>query len=122
VVLNSRYSLYLHALTLGLLSALLLYSTYYLVGRGTYWGITTGESKLGGHLWILLVDPGIRDTLYYKQFKLVNPLTDHTQVIVIAILLGGRDWSSISWRVWFKTLPKPLDAPTGRPRRLPTRL
>ncbi len=36
VVLNSRYSLYLYALTLGLLSALLLYSTYYLVGRGTY--------------------------------------------------------------------------------------
>jgi len=89
VVLNSRYSLYLYALTLGLLSALLLYSTYYLAGKGTYWGITTGESKLGGHLWILLVDPGIRDTLYYKQFKLVNPLTDNTQVIVIAILLGG---------------------------------
>ena len=89
VVPNSRYSLYLYALTLGLLSALLLYSTYYLVGKGTYWDITTGESKLGGHLWALLVDPGIRDTLYYKQFKLVNPLTDNTQVVVIAILLGG---------------------------------
>jgi len=89
VVLNSRYALYVYALALGLLSALLLYSTYYLAGRGTYWGITTGESKIGGLLWATAVDPSIRDTLYYKTFKLVNPLNDPTQMIVIAILLGG---------------------------------
>jgi uncharacterized membrane protein YedE/YeeE len=52
-------------------------------------GITTGESKIGGLLWATAVDPSIRDTLYYKTFKLVNPLNDPTQMIVIAILLGG---------------------------------
>ena len=39
MVLNSRYALYVYALALGLLSALLLYSTYYLAGRGTYWAV-----------------------------------------------------------------------------------
>ncbi len=81
--------MYVYALALGILSALLLYSTYFLAGRGTYWGITTGESKLGGLLWALAIDPGIGDTLYYRTFKLVNPLSDNTQMIVVAILLGG---------------------------------
>jgi len=89
VLLNTRWSLYVYAVLLGLLSALLLYATYYAAGRGTYWGITTGESKLGGLFWAKLLDPGIADTLYYKQFKLVNPLEDPSQMIVIAILAGG---------------------------------
>lgn len=89
MLLNARYNLYVYALTLGILSGLLLYSTYLLAGKGTYWGITTGESKIGGLLWAYTIDPGIRDTLYYKIFKLDNPLHDASQMIVIAILLGG---------------------------------
>jgi uncharacterized membrane protein YedE/YeeE len=86
---RGRWDLYIYSLLLGVLSALLLYTSYYLVGRGTYWGITTGESKIGGHVWALLIDPSIKDTLYYKQFKLETIAADPSQMIVIGILLGG---------------------------------
>jgi len=43
MVLNTRWNLYVYAVLLGLLSALLLHATYYAAGRSTYWGITTGE-------------------------------------------------------------------------------
>ena len=86
---DARWNLYIYAVILGILSGLLLYSTYILAGKGTYWGITTGESKLGGLLWAYTIDPSIGSTLYYKIFKLTNPLQDNTQMIVIGILLGG---------------------------------
>ncbi|MEM0497787.1 MAG: YeeE/YedE thiosulfate transporter family protein [Acidilobaceae archaeon] len=88
-VFSPHYRLYVLAFILGLTSVLMSYSQYLLAGRGSLWGITTGESKLGGWFWYLLIDPRISETLYYNQFKLIHPLADPTQMIVIGIFIGG---------------------------------
>ncbi|PWV36490.1 MAG: hypothetical protein DJ555_06990 [Desulfurococcaceae archaeon] len=84
-----RYGLYIYALIFGAVSIALTYSDLVFFGRGSIWGITTGESKLGGIVWASVIDPGIAATQYYKEFPLVNPLSDPAQMIVIGILLGG---------------------------------
>lgn len=87
--LRGGWGLYMYAIAFGLASVGITAVTTALTGRGPLWGITTGESKLGGLVWASLVDPGIAETLYYREFKLVNPLTDPSQTIVLGILLGG---------------------------------
>lgn len=47
--------------------------------KGSTWGITIGESKLGSFVWAKAVDPGIAHTLYHREFPLTNPLADHIQ-------------------------------------------
>lgn len=73
---------------IGLVSVALGYSVYYVAGKGSIWGITTGESKLGGLFWKSLGLP-VDQLRYYQQFKLLSPIEDHTQAVVFAILLGG---------------------------------
>ncbi|MDM7275494.1 MAG: YeeE/YedE thiosulfate transporter family protein [Thermoprotei archaeon] len=85
----AKNALYIYAITSGLASGLMAYALYYSTGRGSFWGITTGESKIGGLAWSYFIDPGIADTYYHQIFKLANPLSDPTQMIVIGILLGG---------------------------------
>jgi len=79
---------YISSVLIGVVSVLLGYGVYLLTGRGSLWGITGGESKLGGHLYNLLGLP-VEQTLYYQQFKLIHPLNDPAQTIVLAILVGG---------------------------------
>ncbi len=85
----AKNALYVYAIVLGLASGLMTYVLYFFGGRGSFWGITTGESKIGGLAWSYFIDPGIANTYYHQVFKLVNPLSDPTQMIVIGILLGG---------------------------------
>ncbi|GBC71776.1 hypothetical protein HRbin02_01564 [Candidatus Calditenuaceae archaeon HR02] len=73
---------------IGLVSVALGYSVYQVGGKGSIWGITTGESKLGGLFWKSLGLP-IDQLRYYQQFKLLSPIEDYTQAIVFAILVGG---------------------------------
>ncbi len=80
--------IYIAAILMGITSTLLGYGVFLLTGKGSLWGITGGESKLGGHFYSLLGLP-IDQTTYYQQFKLVNPFNDPAQTIVFAILVGG---------------------------------
>jgi hypothetical protein len=95
---------YVSAMLIGVVSVLLGYSVYLVTGAGSLWGITTGESKLGGLFWQSL---GFRaDQLaYFKQFKLAPPLEDPTQAIVFAILVGGGAASLITRSFVVKHLP-----------------
>jgi len=95
---------YVSAMLIGVVSVLLGYSVYLVTGSGSLWGITTGESKLGGLFWQSL---GFRaDQLaYFKQFKLALPLEDPTQAIVFAILVGGGAASLITRSFVVKHLP-----------------
>lgn len=103
----SRYRLYIYALIFGVASTALAYFDLVLFGRASAWGITTGESKLGGIVWALTIDPGIAATQYYREFPLVNPLSDPTQTIVIGILLGGMIASLVLGEFSLKHLPNP---------------
>jgi len=96
--------LYVSAILIGLVSTLLGYGVYTLTGRGSLWGITGGESKLGGHLYRLLGLP-VEQTVYYQQFKLIHPLNDPPQAIVIAILVGGAIPALLSGRFLLRHLP-----------------
>jgi hypothetical protein len=73
---------------IGLVSVALGYSLYQVAGKGSLWGITTGESKLGGLFWKSLGLP-VDQLRYFQEFKLLSPIEDPTQAIVFAILLGG---------------------------------
>ncbi len=73
---------------IGLVSVALGYSVYEVAGKGSIWGITTGESKLGGLFWKSL-GFSVDQLRYYQQFKLLSPVEDYTQAIVFAILVGG---------------------------------
>ncbi|MEM1534754.1 MAG: YeeE/YedE thiosulfate transporter family protein [Nitrososphaerota archaeon] len=81
-------TVYIAAVLIGVVSAALGYSVYLIAGTGSIWGITTGESKLGGLFWQSLGFP-VGQLLYYQQFKLASPLEDYTQAVVFSILLGG---------------------------------
>jgi len=78
----------LAAFLIGLTSILLGFGVFLLTGKASLWGITSGESKIGGHLYSLLGLP-VHLTAYYQQFKLVPVFTDPSQTIVVAILVGG---------------------------------
>jgi len=96
--------LYAASVLIGAVSTLLGYGVYALTGKGNLWGITGGESKLGGHLYRLLGLP-VEQTTYYKQFKLVNPFNDPAQAIVLAILVGGAIPALLSGRFLMRHLP-----------------
>ncbi|MDW8073449.1 MAG: YeeE/YedE thiosulfate transporter family protein [Nitrososphaerota archaeon] len=81
-------SIYVSAVLIGAVSVVLGYSVYLVAGRGSIWGVTTGESKLGGLFWKGLGLP-VEQLTYYQQFKLLAPFEDYTQAIVFAILIGG---------------------------------
>lgn len=87
--LSTLDRLYAYAALLGLTSVGLALATLALFGRASTWGITTGESKIGGLVWASAIDPGIARTLYYREFPLASPLTDPSQSIVFGILLGS---------------------------------
>jgi uncharacterized membrane protein YedE/YeeE len=95
---------YISSILIGVVSTLLGYGVYALTGKGSLWGITGGESKLGGHLYRLLGLP-VEQTAYYQQFKLVNPFNDPAQAIVIAILAGGAITSLLSGRFLVRHIP-----------------
>ncbi len=101
------HGLYIYALLFGVASVALAYLSLVFFGRGSVWGITTGESKLGGLAWAYTLDPRIASTLYYREFPLVNPLTDPTQTIVIGILLGGMIASLVLGEFSLKHAPNP---------------
>ncbi|MEM2181724.1 MAG: YeeE/YedE thiosulfate transporter family protein [Nitrososphaerota archaeon] len=92
------------ALLIGIVSILLSYGNYATTGQGSIWGITTGESKIGGWFWKML---GIEiDKLqYYQQFKLMPIIDDTTQLIVIAILLGGASAALLTKSFSIKHIP-----------------
>jgi uncharacterized membrane protein YedE/YeeE len=96
--------IYISAFLIGVVSVLLGYGVYTLTGRGSLWGITGGESKLGGHLYRLLGLP-VEQTVYYQQFKLIHPLNDPPQAIVLAILVGGAIPALLSGRFLLRHLP-----------------
>lgn len=81
-------SVYISSVLIGAVSVVLGYSVFAVSGRGPIWGITTGESKLGGLFWRSLGLP-VDQLPYYQQFKLLNPIEDYTQAIVFSILIGG---------------------------------
>ncbi|MCS6788038.1 MAG: YeeE/YedE thiosulfate transporter family protein, partial [Aigarchaeota archaeon] len=87
--------IYVSAALIGVVSVALGYSMYLVAGRGTIWGITTGESKLGGLFWRALGLP-VDQLTYYKQFRLMNPLEDPTQAIVLSVLIGGLSASMLT--------------------------
>ncbi len=55
---------------------------------GKLWGITTGESQLGGHFMTALGYPAT-DLAYFGKFKLPDILASGPQVHVFGLLLGG---------------------------------
>lgn len=65
--------LYIYAVLMGVASAALAGVEASLFGKGSAWGITTGESKLGGLVWAGLIDHGIADTLYYQGVPAGQP-------------------------------------------------
>ncbi|MCS7095232.1 MAG: YeeE/YedE thiosulfate transporter family protein [Thaumarchaeota archaeon] len=81
-------NVYVSAALIGVVSVVLGYSAYVVAGRGSTWGITTGESKLGGLFWKSLGLP-VEQLTYYQQFKLLSPFADPTQAIVFGVLVGG---------------------------------
>jgi uncharacterized membrane protein YedE/YeeE len=95
---------YVSAMLIGVVSVLMGYSVYLVTGAGSIWGITTGESKLGGLFWQSL---GLRteQLTYFQQFKLAPPLEDYSQAIVFAILVGGGATALITRSFVVKHLP-----------------
>lgn len=102
VVLSKR--VYISAVLIGLTSVALGYGVYLTTGRGSLWGITGGESKIGGHLYNLLGLPASSLT-YYQQFTLMPVFQDPTQTIVVAILVGGAIPALLSGRFLIRHLP-----------------
>lgn len=96
--------IYVSAALIGVVSVALGYSMYLVAGRGTIWGITTGESKLGGLFWRALGLP-VDQLTYYKQFRLMNPLEDPTQAIVLSVLIGGLSASLLTRSFAVKHFP-----------------
>ncbi len=96
--------IYLSAFLIGLVSVALGYGVYLVTGKGALWGITTGESKIGGHLYNLLGLP-VEQTRYYKEFKLLPVFSDPTQTIVIAILVGGAIPALLTGRYLIRHIP-----------------
>ncbi len=80
--------IYISAILIGVVSTALGYFAYLTAGKGSIWGITTGESKLGGIFWKSLGLP-VDQLHYFQQFKLINTLEDPTQLIVFSIIFGG---------------------------------
>lgn len=95
---------YISAVLIGLVSVALSYGVYALTGRATLWGITGGESKIGGHLYNLLGLP-VTSLSYYQQFKLLPVFQDPTQTIVVAILVGGSIPALLTGRFLLRHLP-----------------
>ncbi len=95
---------YVSAVLIGVVSVLLGYSVYVVTGTGSMWGITTGESKLGGLFWQSL-GINVSQLAYFQQFKLAFPLEDNTQAIVFAILVGGTSAALITRSFAVKHLP-----------------
>ncbi|MEN3047596.1 MAG: YeeE/YedE thiosulfate transporter family protein [Candidatus Caldarchaeales archaeon] len=95
---------YVSAALIGAVSVALGYSVYLVAGRGTIWGITTGESKLGGLLW-RAVGLQVDQLTYYRQFRLMNPLEDPTQAIVLSVLIGGLSASLLTGSFAVKHFP-----------------
>ncbi len=92
------------AFLIGVVSVLLSYGIYIFSGQGSIWGITTGESKIGGWVWRQL-GAQIEQLKYFQQFKLTPLLEDPTQLVVIAILIGGLSAALLSRSYAFKHLP-----------------
>jgi len=95
---------YISAILIGVVSVLLGYSVYLVTGAGSLWGITTGESKLGGFFW-QSIGFGVDQLAYFQQFKLAPPLEDPSQAIVFAILVGGGATSLITRSFVVKHMP-----------------
>jgi uncharacterized membrane protein YedE/YeeE len=83
---------------------LLSYGVYLTSGQGSIWGITTGESKLGGFFWRTFTAE-IEKLSYYQQFKLAPLAADPPQAIVIAIIIGGASAALLSRSFAIKHLP-----------------
>lgn len=89
---------------IGIVSILLSFGVYMASGQASIWGITTGESKIGGIFWRTFIAE-IEKLSYYQQFKL-TPLTgDPSQAIVIAIIIGGASAALLSRSFAVKHLP-----------------
>ncbi|MCX8201465.1 MAG: YeeE/YedE thiosulfate transporter family protein, partial [Candidatus Caldarchaeum sp.] len=95
---------YVSAILIGLVSVGLAYGVYLITGRGSLWGITGGESKIGGHLYNLLGLP-VTTLSYYQQFKLLPVFQDQTQTIVVAIFVGGAIPALLAGRFLIRHLP-----------------
>uniref|UniRef100_A0A7J3WBZ9 YeeE/YedE family protein n=1 Tax=Caldiarchaeum subterraneum TaxID=311458 RepID=A0A7J3WBZ9_CALS0 len=104
--MNKKVSrrIYASAFLIGLVSVGIAVGVYAVTGRGSLWGITGGESKIGGHLYKLLGLP-VESLTYYQQFKLVPVFSDAAQTIVLAILLGGALPALLSGQFLLRHLP-----------------
>lgn len=96
--------IYISAVLIGLVSVGLAYGVSQVTGKGSLWGITGGESKIGGHLYNLLGLP-VTSLSYYQQFKLLPVFQDQTQTIVVAILVGGAIPALLSGRFLIRHIP-----------------